>query len=120
MLDKNPPKYQSQIVAPDATAPYSDRLISIGDAARRLSRELLLLADTSVVHLGKHTISPSSMPLDDLLRPKQVAGLLSVSMSLLEKWRRDGGKLPWIRLEGQRSIRYRRIDVLKFISERGN
>ena len=94
--------------------------LTVIEDCRRLSRSLLDFAELSVTSFRQFTDSslPQSGVIDELIQPKQAAKLLNVSLSLLEKWRRSGRGVAWVRLEGQRAIRYRRSDILKFIAER--
>ena len=50
----------------------------------------------------------------EIVRPPEAASLLSVSLSLLKKWRLSGGGPRFVRLGG-RAIGYRRCDLLDWI-----
>jgi predicted DNA-binding transcriptional regulator AlpA len=58
----------------------------------------------------------SSLP-PEIVRPPEAASLLSVSLSLLKKWRIGGGGPRFVRLGG-RAIGYRRVDLSKWIEKR--
>lgn len=92
---------------------------AIHDGCKSLSENLLLFAKILTKSQTDIQRTTAEQPFhgkpESLLAPKQVAGILNVSMSLLEKWRRDGRGPSWIRLEGQRAVRYRHSDVMKFI-----
>jgi predicted DNA-binding transcriptional regulator AlpA len=55
----------------------------------------------------------SSLP-PKIVRPPEAASLLSVSLSLLKKWRMSGGGPRFVRLGG-RAIGYRRVDLLAWV-----
>jgi predicted DNA-binding transcriptional regulator AlpA len=99
-----------------------DQFIAIGDACRKLSRDLLLLADVSATHIQQaaNHDQPKVNPnfVDELLPSKTVSAMLSVSMSSLEKWRKKGKPPHWIQLNGTRSVRYKRTEILKFLAGR--
>lgn len=94
-------------IAPDAA-----------ELCRELAKRFSELADiASVTQLRASTHQHQSQrDANQLLAPKQAAHLLNVSISLLEKWRREGKGPVWIRLEGQRAVRYRHSDLIDFIS----
>jgi hypothetical protein len=76
--------------------------------------QLMALIDAQTANISTdHRIG-----ISDLLCAKQVSKILGVSLSLLEKWRRDAKGPAFIRLEGQRAIRYRLSDVMTFVDER--
>ncbi len=56
----------------------------------------------------------SSLP-PEIVRPPEAASFLSVSLSLLKKWRLSGGGPRFVRLGG-RAIGYRRGDLLDWIA----
>jgi predicted DNA-binding transcriptional regulator AlpA len=58
----------------------------------------------------------SSLP-PEIVRPPEAASLLSVSLSLLKKWRIGGGGPKFVRLGG-RAIGYRRADLSEWIERR--
>jgi predicted DNA-binding transcriptional regulator AlpA len=58
----------------------------------------------------------ASLP-PEIVRPPEAASLLSVSLSLLKKWRIGGGGPRFIRL-GARAIGYRRADLFDWIDGR--
>jgi predicted DNA-binding transcriptional regulator AlpA len=58
----------------------------------------------------------ASLP-PEIVRPPEAASLLSVSMSLLKKWRIGGGGPRFVRLGG-RAIGYRRVDLSEWIDRR--
>jgi predicted DNA-binding transcriptional regulator AlpA len=58
----------------------------------------------------------ASLPLE-IVRPPEAASLLSVSLSLLKKWRIGGGGPRFVRLGG-RAIGYRRVDLSEWIERR--
>jgi predicted DNA-binding transcriptional regulator AlpA len=58
----------------------------------------------------------SSLP-PEIVRPPEAASLLSVSLSLLKKWRIGGGGPRFVRLGG-RAIGYRRVDLSEWIERR--
>lgn len=99
----------------------TEQCIAVGAAVRSLSRDLAILAEMyagQTFMVGRGNPGQLTSSIEQLLAPKQVAAMLSVSLSLLEKWRRDGKGPVWVRLDGQRAIRYRRTDILVFIAER--
>ena len=53
----------------------------------------------------------------EIVRPPEAASLLSVSLSLLKKWRIGGGGPRFVRLGG-RAIGYRRADLSDWIEGR--
>ena len=55
---------------------------------------------------------------ESLLKPKDVADLLNISLHTLASWRRQTNPhdLPWIEVGG--SVRYRRADVLAWLDKR--
>ncbi len=53
----------------------------------------------------------------EVVRPAEAASLLSVSLSLLKKWRVQGGGPRFVRLGG-RAIGYRRADLSDWIAAR--
>ena len=55
---------------------------------------------------------------ESLLKPKDVAGLLNISLHTLASWRRQTNPhdLPWIEVGG--SVRYRRSDVQAWLNKR--
>jgi predicted DNA-binding transcriptional regulator AlpA len=53
----------------------------------------------------------------EIVRPPEAASLLSVSLSLLKKWRIGGGGPRFVRLGG-RAIGYRRVDLSEWIERR--
>lgn len=53
---------------------------------------------------------------DKMLTEREVAEMLGVTQTTLQRWRRDGGGPPWHKL--QRLIRYRLSEVEKYIDER--
>ncbi|CAN1533686.1 hypothetical protein MCEMIH15_01481 [Caulobacteraceae bacterium] len=53
----------------------------------------------------------------EVVRPVEAASLLSVSLSLLKKWRMRGDGPRFVRLGG-RAIGYRRTDLSDWIAER--
>jgi predicted DNA-binding transcriptional regulator AlpA len=55
----------------------------------------------------------SSLP-PEVVRPSEAASLLSVSLSLLKKWRLAGSGPRFVRLGG-RAIGYRRMDLLAWV-----
>ncbi len=55
----------------------------------------------------------------EVVRPAEAACLLSVSLSLLKKWRLQGGGPRFVRLGG-RAIGYRRADLSDWIAARIN
>jgi predicted DNA-binding transcriptional regulator AlpA len=57
--------------------------------------------------------SLGSLPAE-VVRPPEAASLLSVSLSLLKKWRLQGGGPRFVRLGG-RAIGYRRADLIDWI-----
>jgi predicted DNA-binding transcriptional regulator AlpA len=58
----------------------------------------------------------TSLP-PEIVRPPEAASLLSVSLSLLKKWRIGGGGPRFVRLGG-RAIGYRRADLSEWIEGR--
>ena len=58
----------------------------------------------------------ASLP-PEIVRPPEAASLLSVSLSLLKKWRIGGGGPRFVRLGG-RAIGYRRADLSEWIEGR--
>jgi predicted DNA-binding transcriptional regulator AlpA len=58
----------------------------------------------------------ASLP-PEIVRPPEAASLLSVSLSLLKKWRIGGGGPKFVRLGG-RAIGYRRADLSEWIERR--
>ena len=58
----------------------------------------------------------ASLP-SEIVRPPEAASLLSVSLSLLKKWRIGGGGPRFVRLGG-RAIGYRRADLSDWIEGR--
>jgi predicted DNA-binding transcriptional regulator AlpA len=58
----------------------------------------------------------SSLP-PEVVRPPEAASMLSVSLSLLKKWRIGGGGPRFVRLGG-RAIGYRRADLSDWIEGR--
>jgi predicted DNA-binding transcriptional regulator AlpA len=58
----------------------------------------------------------ASLP-PEIVRPPEAASLLSVSLSLLKKWRIGGGGPRFVRLGG-RAIGYRRVDLSEWIERR--
>jgi predicted DNA-binding transcriptional regulator AlpA len=58
----------------------------------------------------------ASLP-PEIVRPPEAAALLSVSLSLLKKWRIGGGGPRFVRLGG-RAIGYRRVDLSEWIDRR--
>jgi predicted DNA-binding transcriptional regulator AlpA len=58
----------------------------------------------------------ASLP-PEIVRPPEAASLLSVSLSLLKKWRIGGGGPRFVRLGG-RAIGYRRADLSDWIEGR--
>ena len=60
--------------------------------------------------------SLASLP-PEVVRPPEAASLLSVSLSLLKKWRLKGDGPRFVRLGG-RAIGYRRIDLWDWIEGR--
>jgi predicted DNA-binding transcriptional regulator AlpA len=58
----------------------------------------------------------ASLP-PEIVRPPEAASLLSVSLSLLKKWRMGGGGPRFVRLGG-RAIGYRRADLSDWIEGR--
>jgi predicted DNA-binding transcriptional regulator AlpA len=58
----------------------------------------------------------ASLP-PEIVRPPEAAALLSVSLSLLKKWRIGGGGPRFVRLGG-RAIGYRRADLSDWIEGR--
>jgi predicted DNA-binding transcriptional regulator AlpA len=58
----------------------------------------------------------ASLP-PEIVRPPEAASLLSVSLSLLKKWRIGGGGPRFVRLGG-RAIGYRRVDLSEWIEGR--
>jgi predicted DNA-binding transcriptional regulator AlpA len=58
----------------------------------------------------------ASLP-PEIVRPPEAASLLSVSLSLLKKWRIGGGGPRFVRL-GARAIGYRRVDLSEWIERR--
>jgi hypothetical protein len=56
----------------------------------------------------------ASLP-PEIVRPPEAASLLSVSLSLLKKWRIGGGGPRFVRLGG-RAIGYRRVDLSRSVS----
>jgi len=59
----------------------------------------------------------SDQLLDELLTPRETARVLKVSVPTLAVWRSTRRyNLPWVRVGA--AIRYRRVDVLKFIESR--
>jgi predicted DNA-binding transcriptional regulator AlpA len=58
----------------------------------------------------------TSLP-PEIVRPPEAASLLSVSLSLLKKWRIGGGGPRFVRLGG-RAIGYRRADLYDWIEGR--
>ncbi len=56
----------------------------------------------------------SSLLLSEVVRPREAALLLSVSLSLLKKWRLAGSGPRFVRLGG-RAIGYRRVDLLAWV-----
>ena len=58
----------------------------------------------------------ASLP-PEIVRPPEAASLLSVSLSLLKKWRIGGGGPRFVRLGG-RAIGYRRLDLSEWIERR--
>jgi predicted DNA-binding transcriptional regulator AlpA len=57
--------------------------------------------------------SLSALP-PEVVRPLEAASLLSVSLSLLKKWRLSGIGPRFVRLGG-RAIGYRRVDLLAWV-----
>lgn len=60
---------------------------------------------------------------DDLLKPDEVAPLLRVEVTNLERMRRERRGPPWIKISGELGksggrIRYRRSDVEQYIQSR--
>lgn len=55
---------------------------------------------------------------ESLLKPKDVADLLNISLHTLASWRRQTNPhdLPWIEVGG--SVRYRRSDVQAWLNKR--
>ena len=52
---------------------------------------------------------------DSLLLPEQTAAVLGVSGKTLEKWRGQGGHLPFLKIGGL--ARYQKKDVLAYFDE---
>jgi predicted DNA-binding transcriptional regulator AlpA len=87
----------------------------------------------AAVQLPKPHISPENPPAPvkvdppprrslgnlppEVVRPVEAASLLSVSLSLLKKWRMRGDGPRFVRLGG-RAIGYRRTDLSDWIAER--
>lgn len=63
---------------------------------------------------------PTKFKLDQapLLRESEVQTRWRVSRALLRKWRRLGGGPPFVKLG--RSVRYRELDLEKWLGERQN
>ena len=54
---------------------------------------------------------------DNLLTTKQAALILGVSIAFLERDRWAGARIPYIQI-GDRAVRYRMSDLMKFIESR--
>ena len=54
---------------------------------------------------------------DNLLTTKQAALILGVSIAFLERDRWAGARIPYIQI-GDRAVRYRMRDLMKFIESR--
>ena len=54
---------------------------------------------------------------DNLLTTKQAAPILGVSTAFLERDRWAGARIPYIQI-GDRAVRYRMCDLMKFIESR--
>lgn len=54
---------------------------------------------------------------DNLLTTKQAAPILGVSIAFLERDRWAGARIPYIQI-GNRAVRYRMSDLMKFIESR--
>jgi excisionase family DNA binding protein len=59
------------------------------------------------------------MPVDDLLTPREVAGMLGVRTTTIGRWARIGTLTPVVRTPGGHR-RYRREDVEAFRDDGGN
>jgi hypothetical protein len=73
-------------------------------------------------HIDKRAVEVAAQPVvipDDLLSTTQVAGWLDVSPQFLETARHRGYGPKYLRLSPRR-IRYRRQDVLNWLSERAH
>ena len=54
---------------------------------------------------------------ENLLSTKQAAPILGVSIAFLERDRWAGARIPYIQI-GNRAVRYRMCDLMKFIESR--
>jgi predicted DNA-binding transcriptional regulator AlpA len=83
---------------------------SLADAVKATS---ILKSKPSIIGArGKHK-KISRLP-PEIVRPPEAASLLSVSLSLLKKWRLAGSEPRFVRL-GRRAIGYRRVDLLAWV-----
>jgi predicted DNA-binding transcriptional regulator AlpA len=83
---------------------------TLADAAKATST---LKPKPSIIGDGTKPKKLSSLP-PEVVRPPEAASLLSVSLSLLKKWRMGGGGPRFVRLGG-RAIGYRRVDLLAWV-----
>lgn len=61
------------------------------------------------------TISTSDLLKIDLLKPEETAKVIGISINTLKRWRTNPEHpLKWIKL-GQKMVRYRVVDVMRFI-----
>lgn len=96
----------------------SENIASALEVLKKLPESLKVLTGIVITSADSNKNFLQDENKYQLLAPKQAAAILNVSISLLEKWRRDGKGPAWIRLEGQRAVRYHKSDLLKFISSR--
>ena len=66
---------------------------------------------------GGNDSAPKRPDPEQLLTPKEAAALLGLSPRAIENWRGRGGGMKFVRIS-RRCVRYRRQDVLDFITER--
>jgi predicted DNA-binding transcriptional regulator AlpA len=83
---------------------------TVADAAKATST---LNSKPSIIGAQVKPKKLSSLP-PEVVRPHEAASLLSVSPSLLKKWRLAGSGPRFVRLGG-RAIRYRRVDLLAWV-----
>jgi predicted DNA-binding transcriptional regulator AlpA len=83
---------------------------TLADEAKATS---ILKSKPSIIGARVKPKKLSSLP-PEVVRPPEAASLLSVSLSLLKKWRLAGSGPRFVRLGG-RAIGYRRVDLLAWV-----
>jgi len=61
------------------------------------------------------TATEATIPAGRLLKPREAAALLNLTSDFLARDRMHGPRIPFLRV-GKRAVRYRRVDLEKFIA----